>query len=48
MIFDCVKNVEEQGLTCASLGSLLAPAAGIRPLRDRRVSLRLTWRKSHE
>lgn len=48
MIFVCVKNGAEQGLTCASLGSLLAPAAGIRPLRDRRISLRLTWRKSHE
>lgn len=47
MIFVCVKNGAERGLTCASLGSLLAAAPGLWLLRARRVSLRFTWRKTN-
>lgn len=54
MIFVCVKNGEEQGLTREAEaplvkkpdGFFLAAAPGLWSLRDRRVSLCFTWRKT--
>lgn len=48
MIFVCVKNGAERGLTCASLGCLLAAAPSLWSLRARRVLLRFTWRKNND